>query len=89
MKAEEINIDEQLSVLWSNVYDAILSIIDNRYSRECKVELPNSLLLSYVLVTYDGVIQLCTSSGYVDYAEQFEDEFLYDAYRQLVPEIKL
>ena len=88
MNIEEINIDEQLSILWTNVYDAILNIIDIRYTREFIVELPNSLLLSYVLVTYDGVIRLCTSSGYVDYAEQFEDEFLYDAYRQLVPEIK-
>ena len=59
MKSEEINIDEQLSILWGNVYDAILSIIDNRYSRECKVELPNSLLLSYVLVTYDAVLAEC------------------------------
>lgn len=83
MQTKEFDIDEQLSALWQGTYNAIIDIIDSFFIRGSIIKLSNSHLLKYVKVSCDGVISLCSTAELIDYAEEFEDCYLYEAYREL------
>lgn len=83
MQGELVNIDEELTELWESVYSAILGIVDREYWRGNIIEFSDSLLVKSVMVTPDGYVRLTDSDGESDFAEQFTDEYLYEAYRRL------
>ena len=84
MYIENIDIDEQLAILWSKVYASIIYIIDNHFGREQKVVLTCNDSADAIVVTYDGVIKLLSKDGFLEVAEQFDDYVLYDVYRELM-----
>ena len=84
MYIENIDIDEQLAILWSKVYASIIYIIDNHFGREQKVVLTCNDSADAIVVTYDGVIKLLSNDGFLEDAEQFDDYVLYDVYRELM-----
>lgn len=83
MQRKEFDIDEQLSVLWQDTYNAIIDIVDSSFGRGSIIKLNNNRLLKYITVSCDGVIRLCSAAERIDYAEEFDDCYLYEAYREL------
>lgn len=83
MQGEPVNIDEELTELWESVYSAIVGIVDREYARGNSIEFSDSYLVKSVMVTSDGYVKLADCTGESDFAEQFTDEYLYEAYRRL------
>lgn len=83
MHTEVFDIDDQLSILWHDTYSAIIDVVDKCFARDTEIKLIDGRSLNYIIVSCDGVIILCTSSGYIDYAEEFDDSYLYEAYRAM------
>ena len=85
MYIENIDIDEQLAILWSKVYASIIYIIDNHFGREQKVVLTCNDSADAIVVTYDGVIKLLSKDGFLEDAEQFDDYVLYVSVSAMPP----
>lgn len=83
MYTGQINIDERLAELWSAVYLEIKRIVDRFFQRDMEILLSGSRYVQAVVLTYDGVIQLRDTNGYMADAELFDDIILYEAYRLL------
>lgn len=83
MYIEYIDIDEYLAELWQRIYVAIIDIAKQKGLINKEINLADSLLLESIFVSYDGIISLHDVYGNISIAEDFDDEVLFEAYRQL------
>lgn len=83
MYKENFDIDEQLAILWNKVYAEIVRIVDYYYEREKTISLSETQSVKAINVTYDGIIVMYDVDGQMSYAEEFEDNVLYEVYRNM------
>lgn len=79
MYPQKIYIEDELSNLWQNVYDAIIAIVVEN-GLIGKQILLNGIHTKSLLVERDNTIFITTYDEHCDYAENYEDEVLYDTY---------
>lgn len=83
MYKENFDIDEQLAILWNKVYAEIVRIVDHSYGREKIITLSETTSIKAISVTSDGVILIYDVDRQMSDAEEFEDNVLYEVYRNM------
>lgn len=78
----EIDIDDELSILWQKIYNSILQFIMDKGLTDISIELQNCCIKS-LLVSSDGIINLTDHNNATDFAENFDDTVLYEVYQTL------
>ena len=79
----QINIEEELTLIWQRIYTEIVHYVLTKGLRNKKIELKNSLI-KYVFVDIDNILLLIDYNGNTNYAEDYEDSILYDVYNNLI-----
>lgn len=88
MFKEEIDIDEYLSTLWSQIYASIVYLVNSRNLQDIEIVLKENGYVETLLVTYDGVIKISDIYGHSDDVENFDDDVLYESYQRLLSTLK-
>lgn len=88
MFKEEIDIDEHLSTLWSQIYATIVHLVNSRNLQDIEIVLKEKGYVETLLVTYDGVIKISDIYGHFDDVENFDDDMLYESYHRLLSTLK-
>ncbi|MBQ3634650.1 MAG: hypothetical protein II951_03430 [Bacteroidales bacterium] len=75
-----IDIDDELSLLWSRLYGCIVNIASSNLLIGTPVLL-DGVFVKSVIVSSDGCLSFTDNDGNTDIAEQFDDCVMYDAYK--------
>lgn len=79
-----IDFEEEKAKLWKLAYSEIKRILLLKGLVNQRVELPSNGLIQSVKLDLPDVIVLEDIYGRNDYAECFEDDYLFEAYKRLI-----
>lgn len=79
-----IDFEEEKAKLWKSAYSEIKRILILKSMVNHQVELPYNGLVHSVKLELPDVLIIEDVYGRYDYAEYFEDDYLFEAYKRLI-----
>ena len=83
MSAKQINIEDELAILWQRVYNAIVDIVKSNNMVNVPVEI-NTNDVKSIIVDSSGYISVTSYNGENDFLENYEDDVIYKIYEKLL-----
>lgn len=83
MNTKQINIEEELTILWQRVYNGIVDIVINNNMVNIPIEI-NTNDIKSITVDCSGYISVTTHYGENDFLENYEDGVIYNIYEKLL-----
>lgn len=85
MNTKQVNIEEELTILWQRVYNGIVDIVKNNNMVNIPIEINTDYIKSLTVDT-SGCISITTLNGENDFLENYEDAVIYKIYEILACE---